>query len=383
MASVPHTDSHRHRAARTSFWTPTRRRWAIGLLVIVVLLVAIRLLLPSVVLSQVNQSLARLDSYHGHVESVHLALWRGAYRVEGVTIVKKEADTEVPFFSADSVAFSVEWRQLLRGALVAEAQFYRPQLNFVQAKSEQQSQVGKEENWAKQLQGLFPFRFNTVRVHDGTITFKAPGIRTQDAITAHQLNATLSNLTNTVDAEHDAFATFDVRGSVLGDAPLYVQGRVNPLESQPTFDVNLSVEQVKLPKVNPWLQEYIKADAASGDFQLYMEIAAADGKFKGYAKPIMQNVELASTEDRNDTALRKLWEGLVDFAAKVFENDDEEQVAARVPFSGTIDNPETSLLETIVSVVRNAFVGAFAQSLEGSISLRDVKENLGEYNDEE
>jgi hypothetical protein len=32
-----------------------------------------------------------------------------------------------------------------------------------------------------------------------------------------------------------------------------------------------------------------------------------------------------------------------------------------------------------VSVLQNAFVGAFANSLEGSISLRDVKTELGRY----
>ena len=33
---------------------------------------------------------------------------------------------------------------------------------------------------------------------------------------------------------------------------------------------------------------------------------------------------------------------------------------------------------TISSVMRNAFVSAFARSLEGSITLRDVKKNLRE-----
>jgi len=84
-------------------------------------------------------------------------------------------------------------------------------------------------------------------------------------------------------------------------------------------------------------------------------------------------------EDENKPALKKMWEGLVDFGAKIFENDDKEQVAARVPFSGTIENPKTSILDAIVSVLQNAFVGAFANSLEGSISLRDVKGELGRY----
>ena len=66
----------------------------------------------------------------------------------------------------------------------------------------------------------------------------------------------------------------------------------------------------------------------------------------------------------------------MDFAAEIFEDQDSGQVAARIPFSGTIKNPDAGIFETVVSVVHNAFVSAFARSLEGSITLRDVKENL-------
>jgi hypothetical protein len=155
-----------------------------------------------------------------------------------------------------------------------------------------------------------------------------------------------------------------------------IEGRIDPLAQHPTFDVNLALKKVELRKVNPWLREYIKADAQSGDFALYMELAAADGRFKGYAKPLMQNVEILGSDDANKPAMKKLWEGLVEFASKIFENKSKDQVAARVPFSGTIENPKAGVMATVVSVLRNAFVGAFAHSLEGSISLRDVKQNL-------
>jgi hypothetical protein len=80
--------------------------------------------------------------------------------------------------------------------------------------------------------------------------------------------------------------------------------------------------------------------------------------------------------------LRRHWEGFLDFAANALENPDADQVAARIPFSGTIENPDTSLFATISSVLRNAFISAFARSLEGSITLRDVKKNLREIDGE-
>jgi len=336
---------------------------------------AARIALPFYVKDYVNSRLAALNGYTGSVEDVHIALWRGAYRIDGLRIVRRNGQQQTPFFSSDHVNLSVEWRSLFKGQVVAEGEFQGPNLNLVKAENEQQSQLGKEVNWAERLEDLFPFRFNTVAVHDGTVTFRAPGIQTQDALVARTIEGSVSNLTNVVEKNKDAFADFKVTAEVLKGGVARTSGSVDPLAGSATFDVNLAVEKVHLPQVNPWLRQYIKADAASGDFELYMEVAAADGRFKGYAKPLMQNVDLHGSEDENKPALKKFWEGTVNFAAKLLENRQKDQVAARIPFSGTVENPKASILETIVSVLHNAFVGAFANSLEDSISIHTVKKD--------
>jgi len=357
-----------------------RRRQFVWLIVILALaLIAVRAALPSVVKDYINDKLQAMKSYEGHVGDVHLALWRGAYSIRDVRIVKKGSQHPTPFFSGKRVDLSVEWRSLLHGSLVAEGEFRQPNLNLIQAKDEEQSQTGKEENWPDRLEEMFPFRFNTVRIEDGTVTFRAPAIRTQDAIKATNLSGEITNMTNVVESGKEAFASFRGTATVLDSGSARVNGSADPLAQQPTFDVNLEVKNVQLPKVNPWLREYIKADAESGDFELYTELAAADGKFKGYAKPIMRDVQIYSSEEPEKNPLKRLWEGLVEFATEVLENDKTGQVAARIPFSGTIKDPHAGILQTIASVLHNAFVSAFARSLEGSISLRDVKKSLGKF----
>jgi hypothetical protein len=353
-----------------------RAKLATAIVTVAAVLLAARAALPSVVRRYVNDRLARLDAYEASIGDVDLHLWRGAYRIHALRVVKKGSQRPRPFFSGEALDLSIEWRSLLRGSLVGEAIFLRPQLDLVKAEREEGSQLGRGEDWGARIDELFPFRFNSIRVVDGRVAFTAPGIQSADAITAEHVEARLTNLTNVVESGREAFAKFEAAGRVLGDAPLRVRGSLDPFAQQPTFDVNLELAQVRLPRVNPWLREYIKADAESGDFQLYLEIAAADGDFKGYAKPILRDVNIYSSEEPEKNPLKRLWEGIVDLAANVFENEREEQVAARIPLRGTIDDPEASTWETIVSVLRNAFVSAFARSLEGSISLRDVEKNL-------
>ena len=353
-----------------------RQNVAIAIAVLATLLIAARAALPFVVKDYVNATLSEIEGYDGSVDDIDLNLWRGAYRIDRLRIVKRGSARPKPFFRSDSIDLSIEWRSLLRGSLVGESDFYRPDLNLVQAESESASQLGTGVNWHDRLEELFPFRFNTVRVRDGRVTFVAPGIRTQDALTAEHVDGEIVNLTNVIEQQKATFAAFNARARVLGDAPLEAQGSLDPLARQAAFDLDLQLENVQLPRVNPWLREYIKADAESGEFALYLEIATQGGKFRGYAKPILKDVNIYSSEEPEKNPLKRFWEGLVDFAAELLENQDEEQVAARIPFKGTLQNPKANGLEAFVSVLRNAFVGAFARSLEGSISLRDVRKNL-------
>jgi hypothetical protein len=355
-----------------------KHKWLVGLGAVVLLLVAGRIALPYVVEDHVNRRLAALEAYDGHVGDIDMHLYRGAYSIDDIVITKTGAKRPIPFFSSRRVDLSIEWRSLLRGSVVSEAEFEGPELNLVQGKSKADSQLGEEENWNARLEEMFPFRFNTIQVRDGTVRFLAPGISTRDAITARNVRGQVTNLTNVIESGKETFADFRINADVLDGAPAVVAGSVDAFAAKPTFDVNMEVKKVSLPQVNPWLREYIKADAEAGKFELYMEFAAADGKFKGYAKPILQDVDLYRSGEEEQNPLKRFWEGFLDFAAEVLENDDADQVAARIPFSGTIQDPETSLFATIASVMRNAFISAFARSLEGSINLRDVKKNLNE-----
>jgi hypothetical protein len=342
-------------------------------LALAVALIAIRAALPYIVKDYVNDRLRSLAAYDGSVADIDMSLLRGAYRIDGIEIVKRGAGQKTPFFDSQRVDFSVEWHSLLNGSLVAEAHFYEPQLNLVEAKSGNEEQLGKEENWHARLEELFPFKFNTVEVHDGTITFRMPGITTEDALTARKVNGIVTNITNVVETEKDSFAEFRMTGEVLGGADAWAWGSAEPFTKRSTFDLNLSIENVSVPNANPWLRQYLKADAKRGDFDLYLEVASSNGHYKGYAKPMLRDVQFVSLEEvPNENPLKSLWQGTLQLAAELLENQPRQQVAAQVPFSGSIAGGRTDLLAAIGSVLRNAFVSAFTHSIEGTISLKDV-----------
>ena len=82
------------------------------LIVIVLILVAVRIMLPFWVCDYVNRRLAELKDYRGHVEEVDLHLCRGAYKIRAVKVVKTSGDVPVPLFSAPWIDLSVQWMAL-------------------------------------------------------------------------------------------------------------------------------------------------------------------------------------------------------------------------------------------------------------------------------
>src|SRR5690606_37802479 len=136
------------------------------------------------------------------------------------------------------------------------------------------------------LSDLFPFTFNQIDVVDGVVRFRAPGISRKEALVLHSVDFSLRNLTNVIETDQVAFASFDLQGITLGQSTLRIDGKLDPHAPKPTFEVAAELQKVELPALNPWLETYAGVNAKKGTFALYAEFAAAKGKFKGYAKPI-------------------------------------------------------------------------------------------------
>lgn len=87
-----------------------KRRYS-GLLwivaVLVVLLIALDLALPYLVRNYLNDKLADMGDYRGQVTDVDVALWRGAYKINGLQIVKVDGKVPVPFVKAPLIDLSV------------------------------------------------------------------------------------------------------------------------------------------------------------------------------------------------------------------------------------------------------------------------------------
>jgi hypothetical protein len=336
-----------------------RRRWPWILLVLIVAGVALRLALPSIVEREVNRRLDRMGDYHGQLVDVDLHLWRGAYTIEGLRIVRRNAKAP-PLLDAPRLDLSVSWRALLDGGIVASADFERPEINFIDGSLRDN---GGGVDWREKLESLLPIRLDEVNVREGVVRFRNPTSKPRVNLEATQFNGTVTNLTNVRDEASKRPASLEATARLLGSAPVETRAAFDPFDAPRDFRLDLKVTGIDLTRANDFLQAYAKLDAESGSGDFVLQLDASEGRLTGYAKPLLQHVRIFNwkqdIEEQGDNPLRAAWEALAGGIENLFKNPEADQFATRIEISGRIGDAKTGTWKAIVAVLSNAFGEAF------------------------
>lgn len=350
-----------------------RYSWPLWTVVtLVVLLIAAHITLPYVVRNYLNDKLADMGDYRGQITDVDLALWRGAYRIKGLNIVKVDGKVPVPFVKAPVIDLAISWHSLWYDhAVVAEAIFIEPEVNFVDGGTDKQaSQTGRGTDWRDQVEKLLPMTLNEARISNGRITFSNFNSKPKVKIEADRVNASLYNLTNVVDVEGKRDARFEGKARLLGHANLEAAATFDPLSDFQDFDFNLRATGIQLRRLNDFSSAYGKFDFNAGSGDLVIEATADNGQLSGYIKPLLRNVDVFNwgqdVQNKDKGFFRSIWEAVVGGTETVLKNQKQNQFATRVDLSGSVKQQDISGLQAFLQILRNAFIQAFNTRYEGS-----------------
>jgi hypothetical protein len=354
-----------HSLRRTAVWLC--RSWRLILIVAVVLL-AIRIALPYTLKSLINQRLEKIPEYDGRVEDIDLHMWRGAYQLEGVEIVKVTGDTREPFFKAEQIDFSLAWRDLFRGRFVGDFVLTGGALNIVNGPTEATSQKEADRRWQDVIEDLFPIEITRLEIRKSVIRFIDTEADPKVDIALNGLQVVVTGLRNKPSDKRGPLpAELELRAKTIGNGDLRLFGGLDLLADQPRFKLNLELVNVNLPALNDFLLAYGNVDVSRGEFQLFMEVAAAEGKYDGYIKPFFDDVDFKNVSDEDKNVGQRIWENVVSGLSKLVKNKPRDQVATRIPFSGEFGDTDVGVLATIGNLLRHGFGRALAERFEGRV----------------
>lgn len=338
-----------------------------------VLLIVFRLYLPTLVKNYVNKVLADLPGYYGHVEDIDIALLRGAYVINELYLNKVEAETQIPFVNLPKTDISIEWKSLFKGKVVAEVLLFKPTVNYVQ-----EDQEGKEgakgEDWSKALTDLVPIDINHLEMHDGTFSYIVAGSEPAINLDIRDMDLFADNLRN-VEAEPNTLPSpMSLTGKSIGNGDLSIKGDLNLIQEIPDLDLSFALENVDMTALNDFTSHYAGLDFEQGNFNLYSEIAIAEGFLTGYIKPMLVDSKLIAKEE---SFAEKLWEGFVGFFKFALKNQGTDTLASKVPLEGDLNNVESSTWTTVLNIIKNGWIQAFTQAVDEEVSYEDALQQIG------
>ena len=348
-------------------------------IIIIALLITFRLLLPYIVKKYVNGVLAEIPGYYGQVEDIDLALYRGAYVIHNLYLNKVNAGSKVPFLDFEKTDISIEWNSLFKGKIVSEVIMTRPKVIYV-FEDQREGTEPEAEAWTKALTDLVPIDINNFEVIDGTAAFVQLQADPNIDLNLKNILLNATNLKNIVLEERSLPSDIHATAISIGNGKMNLDGQMNLVKQIPDMDISVSITEADVKALNDFTKHYAKIDFDSGTFEVYGEVAIADGYLKGSIKPIIKNAKLIGKEDG---FLATLWEGFVGFFKFILKNQKNDTLATKIPIEGDLNNVGTKVWPTISGIFKNAWIKAYKGIIDDDINFKDAESGADKANEKE
>jgi hypothetical protein len=266
---------------------------------------------------------------------------------------------------------SLQWKALFHGRLVGELIFNSPKLIFTKDKTEISDVKKDTTSFKTVLKDFMPLKINRFEVNDGSIHYVDAGAKPAVDIFLQQARILAKNLTN-VENNKIALPSTVTANATIYEGTLSLNMKMNPLAEKTAFDLKAEIKNVNLARLNNFLKAYGGFDVNKGNFGLYTEFAAKDGKYIGYVKPFIKDLKVLGPQDSRDNILQKAWEAVVGGAGGVLKNHKKQQVATKVPIEGEFGKTTTGVWDAIWELLRNAFIQALMPGIDNQINLNSV-----------
>ena len=339
--------------------------------ILLVALIAFRLYLPTLVKNYVNKTLAELPGYYGQVADIDIALWRGAYVINGMYLNVVDGATQVPFLKLPKTDISVEWKSILKGRIVSEIYLTSPEVIYLLEDQETltSEEAASTDDWTKALTDIVPVNINHFEVNNGKLAYVEVNAEPNIDLEITDLRLVADNLSNVIAAKNTLPSPVSASGVSFGGGAVKLDGKLNLIKEVPDMDLTFSLEGANATALNDWTKQYVGIDFESGTFEVFSEVAIADGYLKGYVKPLLTDGKLIG---KDDSFTEVIWEGFVGFFKFLFTNQKTDTLGTEVAFEGDLSDPEVKVWPTVTNIFKNAWIKAFQPDTDDSVDYEDA-----------
>jgi len=202
-------------------------------------------------------------------------------------------------------------------------------------------------------------RLDIVRANFG---FENRTVKPSYRMTLTNTDLALENLSN---QRIEGDATARLTGKLMGTGDTQVWAQFRPKTQSADMDLKLQVEDASMASMSEMTRAYGKFDVAAGKLSMYADLRVRDGELDGYVKPVVRGLE--TFREAPEGFREKLYEGIVNVAAKILKNRPRREVAAVMNVWGRLDQPQIRVWEVVQDLLRNAFIEAIFPGFESDV----------------
>lgn len=338
-----------------------------------VMLILLRVAAPNIVTWYINKTIQQTEGISGSVADVDLAIIAGSYSIFQTNIRQTGDGQDLPLLVVERIDISLLVSALLRGKLVAKVTVIKPKISLYDRPKDkifESKAITDEKTWIGLAQNLSPFAIDKLTVENGTFIMNAQSQLKRSKFTVQNIQLTANNISNSRSA--DNFAQVELIGDIQDHAKVLIKASLDLNTTKPTFDINLEMEKLPVSYIDSLMKFYAPFDFEAGQIDMASELKSVEGKVTGYVKAGIYQLDVFSwhedvVED-SDNPIRLVVEAIGGALASLFENEKKELVATRVQIEGSLDDPDVSIVDALLGILRNAFIQAYNLKVENSVS---------------
>ena len=295
----------------------------------------------------------------GGFAALELHWLQGLAVLRKVYLTRLADDQPVVELYYEEIRLHVEWRPLLHGAVVGRMELREPRLQIVasQARSNPNRSPGDALlALCRETRHFMPFHLRSVEVHDGRVEYLSQNTSPPFTLNLERVTVHASNLTNITEVAAEDSAQVVVTSRTTGEGQLWLHLTIPSMSDGLTFQLHTELKEINLVALNDLLRALAKFDLRRGRCSMTAEFNVERGHYQGVVQPHFHDLDVfAWQKEHGKGLLQILRQVVIAFLAVVFKNQARDELAMKIPISGTFAGRDVDTWAAVGSLLRNAF----------------------------
>ena len=332
------------------------KRWLLGVLAVVVVLIVLVIAAPIIALRVLNGILATAPDYVATASDLRLLPLEGAVAVDGIRFVRPDVPDASPFLDVQRVVVRPHLRSLLHGDVIVDVVVEAPTVTLVVGPTESTSQKGIDPEWVAGVLREYHVTLDRLRLMRGTVNYHDLAAKPDVALALTGLDVEGTNLANLTQSPDEKFAHVTAKANVFDSGALEAEIDLASYLQPLTFALEANARHVPLVRMNSALRAYGGFDVGAGTATVAMSMSSKDGGYSGKADTVLTHVKFAANdqqqaEPEKKNVVQSAKEAVMGAGKDVAEVTSKGEDQIRVPFKfhGHVDG--ATLIGDPVSLV--------------------------------